>query len=41
MLLPLLEGRTAPEGGARAYVCRNYACMEPVETPEALAAQLE
>jgi uncharacterized protein YyaL (SSP411 family) len=41
LLLPLLEGRTAPEGGARAYVCRNYACMEPIETPEALAAQLE
>ncbi len=40
-LLPLLDGKTAPAGGARAYVCRNWSCGEPVDTPEALAAVLQ
>ncbi len=40
-LLPLLDGKSAPAGGARAYVCRNWACSEPVQTPAALAAGLE
>jgi uncharacterized protein YyaL (SSP411 family) len=39
-LIPLLEQRTHPEGGARAYVCRDYVCKQPVDDPEALAAQL-
>ena len=33
---PLWEGRS----DGRAYVCRNFACREPVTTVEALAAQL-
>jgi uncharacterized protein YyaL (SSP411 family) len=38
----LLEGRTVREGSrATAYVCRNYACDEPVTSPDQLAAQLE
>jgi hypothetical protein len=40
-LIPLLAERIAPEGGARAYVCRNYACKQPVDTVEALTAQLD
>jgi uncharacterized protein YyaL (SSP411 family) len=40
-LIPLLEDRTpASETGARAFVCRNYACQLPVDTAEALAEQL-
>jgi uncharacterized protein YyaL (SSP411 family) len=39
--IALLEGRSARDGHATAYVCRNYACEEPVMKPEALAAQLE
>ena len=34
---PLWEGRL--EG--KAYVCRDFACKAPVETVEALVAQLE
>jgi len=33
---PLWEGREA----GKAYVCRNYACLEPVDTVDALVAQL-
>ncbi len=39
-LIPLLEGKTAAEGGARAFVCRNYVCDLPVDTVEQLRAQL-
>ncbi|HET8939748.1 MAG TPA: thioredoxin domain-containing protein [Polyangiales bacterium] len=39
-LLPLLEGKTPGATGARAYVCEDQRCLEPVETPEALQAQL-
>jgi len=39
--IALLEGRTARDGRATAYVCRNYACDEPATTPEALVEQLE
>jgi len=35
-LLPLVAGKTPGEAGARAYVCRNYACRKPVDTAEAL-----
>jgi hypothetical protein len=37
----LLSGRGPREGRATAYVCRSYACDEPVSDPERLAAQLE
>ena len=39
--LPLLEGRTAIDGRATAYVCRNYACELPVHDRAALARQLD
>ena len=37
----LLEGRTARDGRATAYVCRNYACDEPATSRETLIEQLE
>ena len=40
-LIPLLEGRTAIEGRATAYVCQHFACRLPVTTPEALLSQLD
>jgi uncharacterized protein YyaL (SSP411 family) len=40
-LVPLLRERTAVGGRATAYVCENYTCLRPVNTPEELAAQLE
>ena len=40
-LVPLVEGKEAGPTGARAYVCRNYACREPVETPEDLGRALK
>jgi hypothetical protein len=40
-LLPLLEGKTASPSGARAYVCRNYACQEPADDVAALRVQLQ
>jgi uncharacterized protein len=39
--IALLEGRTARDGRATAYVCRNYACQQPVVSADALVAQLE
>jgi uncharacterized protein YyaL (SSP411 family) len=39
-LMPILDGKTAPASGARAYVCRNYACKEPADDVETLARQL-
>jgi uncharacterized protein YyaL (SSP411 family) len=39
-LMPLLEGKSAPEGEGRAYVCRNWACAAPVATPSELEAAL-
>jgi uncharacterized protein len=39
--IPLLAGRTAREGRSTAYVCRNYACDEPVTSAGALDEQLE
>jgi uncharacterized protein YyaL (SSP411 family) len=38
--VPLLQERPQRSGAATAYVCQNFACKEPVTTPEALAAQL-
>jgi uncharacterized protein len=37
---PLVEGRTRRDGKPTAYVCRNYACQQPVTDPAALASQL-
>jgi hypothetical protein len=39
--IPLLEGRTAVEGKATAYVCRHYSCQLPVTDRAALARQLD
>jgi uncharacterized protein YyaL (SSP411 family) len=39
-LVPLLRGRTARGGRATAYVCERLACQQPVNEPDALAAQL-
>jgi len=37
----LLSGRTQLEEVATAYVCQNYVCQLPVNTPDALAEQLQ
>ena len=39
-LLPWVTPMTARDGMATAYVCRGFACQEPVTSPEALARQL-
>jgi uncharacterized protein YyaL (SSP411 family) len=39
-LIPLIESREAGSNGARAFVCRNYACALPAESARALAEQL-
>ena len=39
-VVPLLGGRFAIGGRPTAYVCRNFACRQPVTEPEALAAML-
>jgi uncharacterized protein len=39
--IALMEGRTERSGAPTAYVCRSYACDEPVTDPEALRGQLE
>ena len=40
-LIPLVRDRKAIGGRATAYVCENYTCQQPVNTPEELAAQLD
>ncbi|MFI7272404.1 thioredoxin domain-containing protein [Streptomyces sp. NPDC049879] len=37
---PLLDGRTARDGRATAYVCRGFVCELPTSDPAALAGQL-
>ena len=37
---PLLQDRGIINGSPTAYVCENYACQMPVNTPEELASQL-
>jgi uncharacterized protein YyaL (SSP411 family) len=39
-LVPLLEGRSAVNGRAAAYVCEQFACQQPVTEPEELEALL-
>ena len=38
--IPLLGDRFALHGRPTAFVCRNFACRQPVDEPEALAALL-
>ena len=38
--VPLLQGRFALRGLPTAFVCREFACRQPVTEPEALAALL-
>jgi uncharacterized protein YyaL (SSP411 family) len=38
--VPLLGGRFALRGRPTAFVCRDFACRQPVDEPEALAALL-
>ena len=39
-LIPLLQQRSQLAGKATAYVCENFTCQQPVNTPAELAAQL-
>jgi uncharacterized protein YyaL (SSP411 family) len=39
--IPLLQGRSAVDGRAAAYVCENFSCRLPVTEPEQLDAALE
>ncbi|MCK6445112.1 MAG: thioredoxin domain-containing protein [Planctomycetes bacterium] len=39
-LLPLLENKDAGDRRARAWVCRNYTCRQPVDSARELADQL-
>lgn len=39
--IALLSGRTTLDGHAAAYVCRHFACRQPVSDPTALAALLD
>ena len=38
--IPLLADRPLKEGKATVYVCQNFACLAPVNTPEELAQLL-
>jgi uncharacterized protein YyaL (SSP411 family) len=37
-VVPLLQARFALDGRPTAFVCRDFACRQPVTEPEALAA---
>ena len=37
---PLVEGRTVPDGAARAWVCEDFACRKPTDDPAELLASL-
>jgi len=38
--IPLLEGKSPVKSAPAAYVCENFACKQPVTTPEEMLAQL-
>jgi len=38
--IPLLADRPQKDGKATAYVCQNFACLAPVNTPEGLERTL-
>jgi uncharacterized protein len=40
-LLPWMEHRTAQDGKAAAYVCRDHSCLAPTAEPAVLASQLD
>jgi hypothetical protein len=40
-LAPLVASRGSGEGTARAWVCRNFACLRPTSDPSELAAALD
>jgi len=39
-VIPLLADRPLEDGRATAYVCQNFACLAPVNTPEELTRLL-
>jgi uncharacterized protein len=39
--VPLLAGKTVKDGRATAYVCQNFTCLAPVNTPEELQRLLQ
>ncbi|HSF87601.1 MAG TPA: thioredoxin domain-containing protein [Acidimicrobiia bacterium] len=39
--IPLLRDRKAPQGEARAFVCREFVCAVPVSSADSLRAQLD
>jgi uncharacterized protein YyaL (SSP411 family) len=39
-LVPLVANRASGPKGARAFVCRNYSCLEPADDLDVLRAQL-
>jgi uncharacterized protein YyaL (SSP411 family) len=39
--VPLLDDRVAIDGRPTSYVCRSFVCRLPVNTPEALRAELD
>jgi uncharacterized protein YyaL (SSP411 family) len=39
-LVPILAGKDPGPRGARAWVCRNYACGAPIDDEKALLAEL-
>jgi len=39
--MPFIAALRQKEGRATAFVCRDFACHEPVTSADALAAQLQ
>jgi uncharacterized protein YyaL (SSP411 family) len=40
-LLPWTSSMSAPAGGAAAFVCRNFSCDTPANSPEELERRLQ